>query len=109
MLILCCLLVIRDLVLFVKKCLVIMGQELTGCLNAPVVFAHNDLLSGNLMFNDDEGIHSPNMCFFAEPLTVPSSHYVLLISLSLSLHQSSPCFCKNYFEPEIYFCRYFFL
>ncbi|GJS41834.1 probable ethanolamine kinase [Tanacetum coccineum] len=28
--------------------------ELTGHLNAPVVFAHNDLLSGNLMLNDDE-------------------------------------------------------
>ncbi|KAE9462723.1 hypothetical protein C3L33_05361, partial [Rhododendron williamsianum] len=30
------------------------GQELTGCLDAPVVFAHNDLLSGNLMLNDEE-------------------------------------------------------
>ncbi|XP_059431862.1 probable ethanolamine kinase [Corylus avellana] len=29
-------------------------KELTGLLNAPVVFAHNDLLSGNLMFNDEE-------------------------------------------------------
>ncbi|CAK7343260.1 unnamed protein product [Dovyalis caffra] len=29
-------------------------KELTGLLNAPVVFAHNDLLSGNLMLNDDE-------------------------------------------------------
>lgn len=29
-------------------------KELTGHLNAPVVFAHNDLLSGNLMFNDNE-------------------------------------------------------
>ncbi|KAI3670959.1 hypothetical protein L1987_64686 [Smallanthus sonchifolius] len=29
-------------------------KELTGHLDAPVVFAHNDLLSGNLMFNDDE-------------------------------------------------------
>ncbi|RVX11182.1 putative ethanolamine kinase [Vitis vinifera] len=28
--------------------------ELTDCLNSPVVFAHNDLLSGNLMLNDDE-------------------------------------------------------
>ncbi|XP_022730655.1 probable ethanolamine kinase isoform X2 [Durio zibethinus] len=27
--------------------------ELTGLLNAPVVFAHNDLLSGNLMLNDE--------------------------------------------------------
>jgi len=27
---------------------------LTGHLNAPVVFAHNDLLSGNLMLNDEE-------------------------------------------------------
>ncbi|XAR66915.1 Ethanolamine kinase [Bertholletia excelsa] len=29
-------------------------KELTDCLNAPVVFAHNDLLSGNLMLNDEE-------------------------------------------------------
>ncbi|KAJ0524590.1 putative ethanolamine kinase [Helianthus annuus] len=29
-------------------------KELTGPLDAPVVFAHNDLLSGNLMLNDDE-------------------------------------------------------
>nr|GLL45229.1 probable ethanolamine kinase [Ipomoea trifida] len=30
-------------------------KELTGHLNAPVVFAHNDLLCGNLMLNEDEG------------------------------------------------------
>ncbi|XP_023745172.1 probable ethanolamine kinase [Lactuca sativa] len=29
-------------------------KELTGHLKSPVVFAHNDLLSGNLMFNDNE-------------------------------------------------------
>lgn len=29
-------------------------KELTDLLNAPVVFAHNDLLSGNLMLNEDE-------------------------------------------------------
>ncbi|KAE8718924.1 putative ethanolamine kinase [Hibiscus syriacus] len=29
-------------------------KELTGLLNAPVVFAHNDLLSGNLMRNDEQ-------------------------------------------------------
>ncbi|CAF1834133.1 probable ethanolamine kinase [Brassica napus] len=29
-------------------------REFTGLLNAPVVFAHNDLLSGNLMLNEDE-------------------------------------------------------
>ncbi|KAI8570825.1 hypothetical protein RHMOL_Rhmol01G0067000 [Rhododendron molle] len=29
-------------------------KELTGRLDAPVVFAHNDLLSGNLMLNDEE-------------------------------------------------------
>ena len=32
-----------------------MEQELTDRLNAPVVFAHNDLLSGNLMHNEEEG------------------------------------------------------
>jgi ethanolamine kinase len=35
----------------------IIEQELTDLLNAPVVFAHNDLLSGNLMLNDDEGVN----------------------------------------------------
>ncbi|CAL9047399.1 probable ethanolamine kinase [Musa acuminata AAA Group] len=30
-------------------------KDLTDLLNAPVVFAHNDLLSGNLMLNDKEG------------------------------------------------------
>eukprot|EP00262_Sarcandra_glabra_P007918 TRINITY_DN21032_c0_g1_i1.p1 TRINITY_DN21032_c0_g1~~TRINITY_DN21032_c0_g1_i1.p1 ORF type:complete len:397 (-),score=75.26 TRINITY_DN21032_c0_g1_i1:222-1319(-) len=29
-------------------------KDLTDCLNAPVVFSHNDLLPGNLMLNDDE-------------------------------------------------------
>ncbi|XP_010254375.1 PREDICTED: probable ethanolamine kinase [Nelumbo nucifera] len=29
-------------------------KDLTDLLDAPVVFAHNDLLSGNLMLNDDE-------------------------------------------------------
>ncbi|XP_077240832.1 protein kinase superfamily protein isoform X1 [Tasmannia lanceolata] len=29
-------------------------KDLTELLDAPVVFAHNDLLSGNLMLNDDE-------------------------------------------------------
>ncbi|XP_050213524.1 probable ethanolamine kinase [Mercurialis annua] len=29
-------------------------KELTDRLNAPVVFSHNDLLSGNLMLNEDE-------------------------------------------------------
>lgn len=33
-----------------------MEQELTGLFNAPVVFAHNDLLSGNIMLNEKEGI-----------------------------------------------------
>ena len=35
----------------------IMKQELTSQLNAPVVFSHNDLLSGNIMVNEEEGIH----------------------------------------------------
>ncbi|KAK4775232.1 hypothetical protein SAY86_010167 [Trapa natans] len=30
-------------------------QELTGRLNSPVVYAHNDLLCGNVMVNDEEG------------------------------------------------------
>lgn len=32
-----------------------MEQELAGLLNAPLVFAHNDLLSGNIMVNDEQG------------------------------------------------------
>ncbi|GJT37566.1 probable ethanolamine kinase [Tanacetum coccineum] len=38
-------------------------KELTGPRDAPVVFAHNDLLSGNLMLND-EGIFVPNSTYF---------------------------------------------
>ncbi|KAH7546416.1 hypothetical protein FEM48_Zijuj01G0198600 [Ziziphus jujuba var. spinosa] len=30
-------------------------KELTGHFNAPVVFAHNDLLSGNIMLNEEKG------------------------------------------------------
>lgn len=37
------------------RCLLVMEQELAGHLNAPVVFAHNDLLSGNIMVNDEKG------------------------------------------------------
>ncbi|XP_019052427.1 PREDICTED: probable ethanolamine kinase isoform X4 [Nelumbo nucifera] len=33
-------------------------KGLTDVLDAPVVFAHNDLLSGNLMLNDDEAIEA---------------------------------------------------
>ncbi|XP_021895175.1 probable ethanolamine kinase [Carica papaya] len=29
-------------------------RELTGLLNSPIVFSHNDLLSGNLMLNDEQ-------------------------------------------------------
>ncbi|KAL6274796.1 hypothetical protein ACE6H2_025488 [Prunus campanulata] len=32
-------------------------KELTGLLNSPVVFAHNDLLSGNIMVNDEEALY----------------------------------------------------
>nr|GEX39796.1 hypothetical protein [Tanacetum cinerariifolium] len=41
--------------LFVEKRLAICTKhDLTGPRDAPVVFAHNDLLFGNLMLNDDE-------------------------------------------------------
>jgi thiamine kinase-like enzyme len=39
-------------------------QEFTGLLNAPVVFAHNDLLSGNFMLNDEEGKKIPSSLYF---------------------------------------------
>lgn len=48
--------------------LLIMEQELTGLFRAPVVFAHNDLLSGNIMLNDQEGT-SRNKVIFALPFT----------------------------------------
>jgi ethanolamine kinase len=32
-------------------------KDLSDLLHAPVVFSHNDLLSGNLMLNDLEGKH----------------------------------------------------
>lgn len=42
-----------------QKWRAILEQELTNRLNAPVVFAHNDLLSGNLMLNEDKGTYDP--------------------------------------------------
>ncbi|KAK1311643.1 hypothetical protein QJS10_CPA07g00704 [Acorus calamus] len=32
-------------------------KDLTDLINAPVVFSHNDLLSGNLMFSDEEKLY----------------------------------------------------
>lgn len=50
----------------------IIEQELTDKLNAPVVFSHNDLLSGNLMLNEDEGLLSLffNIFFFPTWLSI---------------------------------------
>lgn len=45
---------VEKTILFVNKYLIV-EQVKTDCLNAPVVYSHNDLLSGNLMLNDDEG------------------------------------------------------
>lgn len=50
-----------------------MVQVMTDRFNAPVVYCHNDLLSGNLMLNDDEGNLS---CIVLQWIN----------SLSLSLH-----------------------
>lgn len=49
--------VYSDSFLLMEVYFMIIEQELTDLLNAPVVFAHNDLLSGNLMLNDDEGVN----------------------------------------------------
>uniref|UniRef100_A0A2P2KNU4 ethanolamine kinase n=1 Tax=Rhizophora mucronata TaxID=61149 RepID=A0A2P2KNU4_RHIMU len=62
-------------------------KELTGLLNAPVVFAHNDLLSGNFMVNDDEGTRYPwfPMCSIVQTLC-PSflvNFVVLMLSVSM--------------------------
>lgn len=32
-------------------------QAISDSFNAPIVFSHNDLLSGNFMYNEDEGMH----------------------------------------------------
>jgi len=32
-------------------------QAFSDSFNAPIVFSHNDLLSGNFMYNEDEGMH----------------------------------------------------
>lgn len=96
--------VIMDLFSLVKKCFVIVGQELTGCLNAPVVFAHNDLLSGNLMLNDDESMVFPHRCLltFGEPLTVP---FVQLFLFSIFIRTNLLLVSKKMYEPDIYFCH----
>ncbi|KAG9459663.1 hypothetical protein H6P81_004171 [Aristolochia fimbriata] len=45
-----------DTIAFVEVRKEVIGlKNLTDLLDAPVVYAHNDLLAGNLMLNDDEG------------------------------------------------------
>lgn len=65
-------------------CFPIMKQELAGLLNAPVVFAHNDLLCGNLMVNDEEGIY--DFCW----LQFYFCYYVLRLI----------CLCYNIYVPN---------
>ncbi|KAJ0091329.1 hypothetical protein Patl1_13122 [Pistacia atlantica] len=45
---------LKTFILFMRNYFLIIEQELTGLLNSPVVFAHNDLLSGNIMVNDEK-------------------------------------------------------
>ena len=53
---------------------------MTDLLNAPVVFCHNDLLSGNLMLSEDEGTASISL-----PFTLISRVDLLLLSEKLYL------------------------
>ena len=54
-------------------------QELTGYFDAPVVFAHNDLLSGNLMLNDEEGMSLLLNFLGDRTIIFPSSQVLFLI------------------------------
>ncbi len=80
-----------------------MKQELTGLLNAPVVFAHNDLLSGNIMVNDEEGIFDHSfwvILFFPSSIEQIRSifyfcyHVVLLLLV---------CFYYNIYVPILWY------
>ncbi|GFS40931.1 protein kinase superfamily protein [Actinidia rufa] len=71
-------------------------KELTGRLNAPVVFAHNDLLSGNLMHNEEEGmadIYQRKYDIFAK------IHQVAIVSLVVQ-------FCSIGFDIGNHFNEY---
>ncbi|PSS36243.1 Ethanolamine kinase [Actinidia chinensis var. chinensis] len=62
-------------------------KELTGRLNAPVVFAHNDLLSGNQMHNEEEVSDKDLVALYIETNTyMLASHlYWALIQAKMSL------------------------
>ncbi|ESQ50179.1 hypothetical protein EUTSA_v10002015mg [Eutrema salsugineum] len=62
-------------------------REFTGVLNAPVVFAHNDLLSGNLMLNEEEATQVKNNNIISSSITY--SQTTRTRSVSRKWNQSS--------------------
>lgn len=56
---------VNDVHFICKKCSLdihiffILQQVLSDRLKSPVIFSHNDLLSGNIMINHEEGSHIP--------------------------------------------------
>nr|GLL41578.1 nucleobase-ascorbate transporter 2 isoform X2 [Ipomoea trifida] len=51
------------------------GMELTSHLNAPVVYAHNDLLFSNLMLNEEEG----------EAIAMGFQHYIMALGTAVMI------------------------
>lgn len=81
----------------VYEYLLIWKQELTCLLNSPVVFAHNDLLCGNIMANDEEGTQIFKSLTFTR-------HIIVFISCVLQKRNkaSSACLINIDYKASIF-------
>ena len=62
---------------------------MTGLLNAPVVFAHNDMLCGTLMVNDEEGVYDFCWCRTEEySISITKFYGLLLQYLCVKFHST---------------------
>lgn len=86
------LVLLESMYIFNSLSLVMYHQELTDLLNAPVVFAHNDLLSGNLMLDDEEG-----NCYFQ----LVSSLWLLILIFVSSMSCLDADFFLHFYMLEI--------
>lgn len=78
-------------------------QVMTDRFNAPVLYCHNDLLSGNLMLNDNEGKFS---CMFLLKIinSLPPSPFLISvchISFGVCLHKLD-CSTLKYLCSELH-------
>uniref|UniRef100_A0A453KUM9 ethanolamine kinase n=1 Tax=Aegilops tauschii subsp. strangulata TaxID=200361 RepID=A0A453KUM9_AEGTS len=73
-------------------------KDLSDLLHAPVVFAHNDLLSGNLMLNDLEGKYHIHWS--------PSLDFSVTLCLSFPFARFAKAKMVSLFVVIIVFCFY---